>query len=131
MARFLHMFEYYVWLPHLVNGLNQIIKFIFYSFFDYLDIVFAPSNWFKLLNKINFDLFILLFFVVFSSGNTTRSIQSTHHSNDLALAHHNHSQHAFSDDDTDQLVKPLKIHTQPLHEDDLLYESMKFDPNTG
>lgn len=31
----------------------------------------------------------------------------------------------------DQLVKPSKIHVQPLHADDLLYESKKIDPSAG
>lgn len=31
----------------------------------------------------------------------------------------------------DQLIKPSKIHVQPLHADDLLYESNNFDPSAG
>lgn len=34
-------------------------------------------------------------------------------------------------DEIDQFVKPSKIHVQPLHADDLLYESKKFDPSAG
>lgn len=34
-------------------------------------------------------------------------------------------------DEIDQFVKPSKIHVQPLHADDLLYESKKFDPTAG
>lgn len=68
------------------------------------------------------------------------STQTTNNSNDT-LPHHNHStlnsitHNAIDNDadisDADQLVKPSKIHVQPLHADDLLYESMKFDPSAG
>lgn len=65
------------------------------------------------------------------------SMQST----DTTLSsHHNHTatkqQHEIIPNDADsteadQLVKPSKIHVQPLHADDLLYESMKFEPGAG
>lgn len=55
-------------------------------------------------------------------------------------SHHNHTaskqlhEAAPSDSDLteiDQWVKPSKVHVQPLHADDLLYESTKFEPGAG
>lgn len=52
-------------------------------------------------------------------------------------AHYNHTAskqlHELTSTDVDlteidQLVKPSKVHVQPLHADDLLYESTKFGP---
>lgn len=55
-------------------------------------------------------------------------------------SHHNHTaskqlHESIPDDvdltEVDQLVKPSKVHVQPLHADDLLYESTKFEPGAG
>lgn len=72
------------------------------------------------------------FLRLFYTGNTTQSSPSTHHPNDIAVAHQNHTQqHESSDNEVDQLVKPSKIHIQPLHAADLLYESTKFDSGSA
>lgn len=57
-----------------------------------------------------------------------------------SVPHHNHTaskqQHETTSNDVDltevdELVKPSKVHVQPLHADDLLYESTKFEPGAG
>lgn len=95
------------------------------------------------IQKSNFN-FLLIFSVhssfdlsdVNSTQATTDNINS---SSTSPLTHHyNHSEKEFdtipNDVDAtaaDQLIKPSKIHVQPLHADDLLYESTKFDPSAG
>lgn len=65
----------------------------------------------------------------------TVTSSSTHHN-------HNHNHTATKQlhetissevdlSEIDELVKPSKIHVQPLHAQDLLYESTKFEPDAG
>lgn len=65
----------------------------------------------------------------------TVTSSSTHHNHN-----HNHTAtkqlHEIVSSDVDvseidELVKPSKIHVQPLHAQDLLYESTKFEPDAG
>lgn len=75
--------------------------------------------------------------------NLTEFDLDTIQPNDTSLSlssHHNHTatkqQHEILPNDgisteAEQLVKPSKIHIQPLHAEDLLYESTKFEPGAG
>lgn len=75
------------------------------------------------------------FYFVFADASSTSEDGPT-----SSLSHHNHSGNELNHDripndvdttNADELVKPSKIHVQPLHAGDLLYESMKFDPSAG
>lgn len=71
----------------------------------------------------------------FDIDTVQQTSSSTHHN-------HNHNHTATKQlhetissevdlSEIDELVKPSKIHVQPLHAQDLLYESTKFEPDAG
>lgn len=98
-------------------------------------------GWLTNKNLIHVNVFYFIeisaFFInCFLGVNSTESYDIETSS----LSHHNHTaskqlHEATSDDpdltEVDQLVKPSKVHVQPLHADDLLYESTKFEPGAG
>lgn len=84
------------------------------------------------------DFFFFSSFLNLSDVNSTQETTDINSSTSPLTHHNNHSEKEFdtipNDVDAtsaDQLIKPSKIHVQPLHADDLLYESMKFDPSAG
>lgn len=89
------------------------------------------------IQKLKFKILLISIFNLLDVNLTQATTDSN--SSTSPLTHHNkHSEKEFdtipNDVDAtaaDQLVKPSKIHVQPLHADDLLYESMKFDPSAG
>lgn len=63
----------------------------------------------------------------------TVTTSSTHHNHNHTATKQLHETISSEVDgsEIDELVKPSKIHVQPLHAQDLLYESMKFEPDAG
>lgn len=81
-------------------------------------------------------LFFLLFFVYLGVNLTefdidTVTSSSTHHNHNVTKQLHETIPSEVDGSEIDELVKPSKIHVQPLHAQDLLYESMKFEPDAG
>lgn len=84
-----------------------------------------------------------MFFSDLEINSTESTLSTPPPSQQHADNHHNHNQStseradaaaakdAEASMDVDQLVKPSKIHVQPLHPVDLLYESTKYDPSAG
>lgn len=56
---------------------------------------------------------------------------SSHHNHTVSKIHHETAPNEVDLTEVDQLVKPSKVHVQPLHADDLLYESTKYEPDAG
>lgn len=65
------------------------------------------------------------------SMQQTETSSSSHHNHTATKQQHEIIPSDVDSNEADQLVKPSKIHVQPLHADDLLYESMKFEPGAG
>lgn len=66
------------------------------------------------------------------SSQQIETTSSSHHNNHTANKQiHEATPNEADTTEADELVKPSKIHVQPLHADDLLYESMKFEPGAG
>lgn len=66
------------------------------------------------------------------SSQQIETTSSSHHNNHTANKQiHEAKPNEADTTEADELVKPSKIHVQPLHADDLLYESMKFEPGAG
>lgn len=83
--------------------------------------------------------FMNMFFFRFCLGVNSTEFE-VGSSETSSSSHHNHTaskqlHESIPDDvdltEVDQLVKPSKVHVQPLHADDLLYESTKFEPGAG
>lgn len=70
-------------------------------------------------------------FDVGSMQPTDTFLSSQHHNHTVTKQQHEIIPNDVDSTEADQLVKPSKIHVQPLHADDLLYESMKFEPGAG
>lgn len=86
--------------------------------------------------------FFSLFYLDLGVNLTEVDVGSSQHIETSSSSHHNHNHtaakklHETVPNDVDltdgeQLVKPSKIHVQPLHADDLLYESTKYEPGAG
>lgn len=65
------------------------------------------------------------------SSQQIETTSSSHHNHSADKQIHEATPNDVDSTETDELVKPSKIHVQPLHADDLLYESMKFEPGAG
>lgn len=81
----------------------------------------------------HFHFFHFFFFWFSFADIIADSSPSPSNGNDESVATDQNGPIASIDemDEIDQFVKPSKIHVQPLHADDLLYESKKFDPSAG
>lgn len=102
-----------------------------YSVFHFITIFFCLLSFVCLfvslgMNLTEFDI---------DTVQQTVTSSSTHHNHN-----HNHTatkqlHETISSEvdvtEIDELVKPSKIHVQPLHAQDLLYESTKFEPDAG
>ncbi|XP_031637497.1 A disintegrin and metalloproteinase with thrombospondin motifs 9 isoform X2 [Contarinia nasturtii] len=61
--------------------------------------------------------------------DTSQTTLSSHHNHTESKQHHEAVPNEADLTEVDQLVKPSKVHVQPLHADDLLYESTKYEPD--
>ncbi|XP_055309435.1 A disintegrin and metalloproteinase with thrombospondin motifs 9-like isoform X3 [Sitodiplosis mosellana] len=64
----------------------------------------------------------------FEVGSSSTSSSTHHHNHTASKQLHETIPDDVDLTEVDQLVKPSKVHVQPLHADDLLYESTKYEP---
>lgn len=102
------------------------LSLIFFYFIVFYYLFFSCSSACLGVNLTEFDI---------DTVQQTETSSSTHHNHN-----HNHTaskqlHETISSEvdltEIDELVKPSKIHVQPLHAQDLLYESTKFEPDAG